>query len=66
MTEALKVLPFYLSRDILQEFEEGELEFGDEAGGSGLRFWWAQLEATSKPNLNPTNSIREPRNQQKS
>jgi hypothetical protein len=27
-----QVLPFYLSRDILQEFEEGELEFGDEAG----------------------------------
>ena len=25
-----EVLPFYLSRDILQEFEEGELEFGDE------------------------------------
>ena len=24
------MLPFYLSRDILQEFEEGELEFGDE------------------------------------
>lgn len=29
-TEREKVLPFYLSRDILQEFEEGELEFGDE------------------------------------
>merc|ERR1712113_545523 len=29
-TEREKVLPFYLSRDLLTEFEEGELEFGDE------------------------------------
>jgi len=29
-TEREKVLPFYLSRDLLNEFEEGELEFGDE------------------------------------
>merc|ERR1719253_2512542 len=29
-TEREKVLPFYLSRDLLSEFEEGELEFGDE------------------------------------
>merc|ERR1712039_698447 len=25
-----KVLPFYLSRDLLTEFEEGDLDFGDE------------------------------------
>merc|ERR1712151_1233462 len=29
-TEREKVLPFYLSRDLMNEFEEGELEFGDE------------------------------------
>merc|ERR1719183_1315495 len=29
-TEREKVLPFYLSRDLLNEFEEGELNFGDE------------------------------------
>merc|ERR1719181_1970358 len=29
-TEREKVLPFYLSRDLLNEFEEGELDFGDE------------------------------------
>jgi len=29
-TEREKVLPFYLSRDLLNEFEEGDLEFGDE------------------------------------
>merc|ERR1712137_708570 len=29
-TEREKVLPFYLSRDLLTEFEEGELDFGDE------------------------------------
>merc|ERR1712060_547758 len=29
-TEREKVLPFYLSRDLLAEFEEGNLEFGDE------------------------------------
>jgi len=29
-TEREKVLPFYLSRDLMQEFEEGELEFDDE------------------------------------
>mmetsp|Transcript_87474 Transcript_87474/g.155140 ORF Transcript_87474/g.155140 Transcript_87474/m.155140 type:complete len:492 (-) Transcript_87474:96-1571(-) len=29
-TEREKVLPFYLSRDLLQEFEEGELDMGDE------------------------------------
>jgi len=29
-TEREKVLPFYLSRDLLAEFEEGALEFGDE------------------------------------
>lgn len=29
-TEREKVLPFYLSRDLLSEFEEGELNFGDE------------------------------------
>merc|ERR1712194_42804 len=29
-TEREKVLPFYLSRDLLSEFEEGELDFGDE------------------------------------
>merc|ERR1712190_279981 len=29
-TEREKVLPFYLSRDMLSEFEEGELDFGDE------------------------------------
>jgi hypothetical protein len=29
-TEREKVLPFYLSRDLMSEFEEGELEFGDE------------------------------------
>jgi len=29
-TEREKVLPFYLSRDLLQEFEEGELEFGGD------------------------------------
>merc|ERR1719171_2883495 len=29
-TEREKVLPFYLSRDYLQDFESGELEFNDE------------------------------------
>jgi len=29
-TEREKVLPFYLSRDLLQEFEEGELDFGGD------------------------------------
>merc|ERR1719265_1405039 len=29
-TEREKVLPFYLSRDLLNESEEGELNFGDE------------------------------------
>jgi len=29
-TEREKVLPFYLSRDLLNEFEEGDLDFGDE------------------------------------
>merc|ERR1712232_838378 len=29
-TEREKVLPFYLSRDLLTEFEEGDLDFGDE------------------------------------
>merc|ERR1711865_1292898 len=29
-TEREKVLPFYLSRDLLSEFEEGDLNFGDE------------------------------------
>eukprot|EP00933_Yihiella_yeosuensis_P061244 TRINITY_DN64046_c0_g1_i1.p1 TRINITY_DN64046_c0_g1~~TRINITY_DN64046_c0_g1_i1.p1 ORF type:complete len:493 (+),score=127.03 TRINITY_DN64046_c0_g1_i1:111-1589(+) len=29
-TEREKVLPFYLSRDLLNEFEEGDLEFNDE------------------------------------
>merc|ERR1719191_2489552 len=29
-TEREKVLPFYLSRDLMNEFEEGELDFGDE------------------------------------
>merc|ERR1719235_329127 len=29
-TEREKVLPFYLSRDLLHEFEEGDLDFGDE------------------------------------
>lgn len=29
-TEREKVLPFYLSRDLLNEFEEGDLEFGDD------------------------------------
>merc|ERR1719191_2329975 len=29
-TEREKVFPFYLSRDLLNEFEEGELDFGDE------------------------------------
>lgn len=29
-TEREKVLPFYISRDLLSEFEEGELDFGDE------------------------------------
>mmetsp|Transcript_100659 Transcript_100659/g.224798 ORF Transcript_100659/g.224798 Transcript_100659/m.224798 type:complete len:488 (-) Transcript_100659:75-1538(-) len=29
-TEREKVLPFYLSRDLMSEFEEGELDFGDE------------------------------------
>merc|ERR1740121_3193242 len=29
-TEREKVLPFYLSRDLLTEFDEGALEFGDE------------------------------------
>merc|ERR1719265_1318468 len=29
-TEREKVLPFYMSRDLLNEFEEGELEFTDE------------------------------------
>lgn len=29
-TEREKVLPFYLSRDILTEFEAGDLDFGDE------------------------------------
>merc|ERR1719230_631286 len=29
-TEREKVLPFYLSRDLLAEFDEGALEFGDE------------------------------------
>jgi len=29
-TEREKVLPFYLSRDLLNEFEEGELDFGDD------------------------------------
>jgi sulfur relay (sulfurtransferase) DsrC/TusE family protein len=29
-TEREKVLPFYLSRDLMTEFEEGELDFGDE------------------------------------
>merc|ERR1719277_1804227 len=29
-TEREKVLPFYLSRDLLNEFEEGELDFGDK------------------------------------
>jgi hypothetical protein len=29
-TEREKVLPFYLSRDLLQEFEDGDLDFGDE------------------------------------
>merc|ERR1719230_1367571 len=29
-TEREKVLPFYLSRDLLAEFEEGALDFGDE------------------------------------
>merc|ERR1711877_104301 len=29
-TEREKVLPFYLSRDLMTEFEEGDLDFGDE------------------------------------
>jgi len=29
-TEREKVLPFYLSRDLLNEFEEGDLDFGDD------------------------------------
>merc|ERR1719456_1755528 len=29
-TEREKVLPFYLSRDLMHEFEEGELDFDDE------------------------------------
>merc|ERR1712157_53059 len=29
-TEREKVLPFYLSRDLLTEFDEGDLDFGDE------------------------------------
>mmetsp|Transcript_26168 Transcript_26168/g.57144 ORF Transcript_26168/g.57144 Transcript_26168/m.57144 type:complete len:488 (+) Transcript_26168:96-1559(+) len=29
-TEREKVLPFYLSRDLMGEFEEGDLDFGDE------------------------------------
>jgi len=29
-TEREKVLPFYLSRDLLAEFEEGNMDFGDE------------------------------------
>merc|ERR1740127_293625 len=29
-TEREKVLPFYLSRDLMTEFEEGEMDFGDE------------------------------------
>lgn len=29
-TEREKVLPFYLSRDLLHEFEEGNLDFGDD------------------------------------
>merc|ERR1719261_1796415 len=29
-TEREKVLPFYISRDLLSEFEEGDLDFGDE------------------------------------
>mmetsp|Transcript_22686 Transcript_22686/g.51874 ORF Transcript_22686/g.51874 Transcript_22686/m.51874 type:complete len:490 (+) Transcript_22686:96-1565(+) len=29
-TEREKVLPFYLSRDLLNEFEEGDLEFGND------------------------------------
>mmetsp|Transcript_30174 Transcript_30174/g.76318 ORF Transcript_30174/g.76318 Transcript_30174/m.76318 type:complete len:487 (-) Transcript_30174:181-1641(-) len=29
-TEREKVLPFYLSRDLLAEFEEGSMDFGDE------------------------------------
>mmetsp|Transcript_40136 Transcript_40136/g.87673 ORF Transcript_40136/g.87673 Transcript_40136/m.87673 type:complete len:489 (-) Transcript_40136:167-1633(-) len=29
-TEREKVLPFYLSRDLLGEFEDGEMDFGDE------------------------------------
>merc|ERR1719486_1118878 len=29
-TEREKVLPFYISRDLLSEFEEGNLDFGDE------------------------------------
>merc|ERR1719311_1981122 len=29
-TEREKVLPFYISRDQLQDFENGELDFGDE------------------------------------
>merc|ERR1712045_443560 len=29
-TEREKVLPFYLSRDLLNEFEEGDLDFGND------------------------------------
>eukprot|EP00928_Gymnodinium_smaydae_P032273 TRINITY_DN2341_c1_g1_i1.p1 TRINITY_DN2341_c1_g1~~TRINITY_DN2341_c1_g1_i1.p1 ORF type:complete len:490 (+),score=151.92 TRINITY_DN2341_c1_g1_i1:166-1635(+) len=29
-TEREKVLPFYISRDLMTEFEEGDLDFGDE------------------------------------